>query len=156
MNIPGFTITIKRKDTMSLDTSYTGKAFPREQVTLTTDMVSSLHDTVSRLVPGLDTVTYAPIFLTLGNMLLFHSTDKLWPTLAEIGINAERMLHTRESYEYHEPLFAGDIIDVELCMEDMYESELFKKVTVRVDFFRQNTLCQVMRLELLEPGAENG
>jgi len=62
------------------------------------------HDLETAIKAGFADLPVPP---TYHSAILFHAYEGLFPELERLGIDTRRILHVREEYDYHRPLYAG-------------------------------------------------
>ena len=59
-----------------------------------------------------------PVPLTFQTSFLFWGYPLLYTDMREIGIDVDRMVHLKEQYQYHSPLYIGDTVTSSVTIAD--------------------------------------
>jgi acyl dehydratase len=78
-----------------------------------------------------------PVPPTFQTVFQFWGYQDLWKDMTSIGIDVARLLHMKEEYTYHKPLFPGDTVRAEVTVEDIRTGKM-DMVTFLLHYFNQN------------------
>ena len=68
---------------------------------------------------GHPSILAPPTFLTV----VGHEQEKPYKYITDLGINFGKILHAGQTYKYHKPVYAGDVITMESQIVDLYEKK---------------------------------
>ncbi|MDH5656680.1 MAG: MaoC family dehydratase N-terminal domain-containing protein, partial [Spirochaetia bacterium] len=60
-----------------------------------------------------------PVPPTFQTVFVFWGYPEIWNDMKSLGIDVERLLHMKEQYHYHHPVYPGDEITPEGSVEDV-------------------------------------
>tara|TARA_Y100001960_G_C14605207_1_gene792887 strand:- start:637 stop:1074 length:438 start_codon:yes stop_codon:yes gene_type:complete len=68
---------------------------------------------------GHPSILAPPTFLTV----VGHEQEKPYKYITDLGIDFGKILHAGQTYKYHKPVYAGDVITMESQIVDLYEKK---------------------------------
>lgn len=82
-----------------------------------------------------------PVPPTFQTVFQFWGYTEIWDDMRSLGIDVERLLHMKENYTYHSPIYPGDVMQVQPEVSDVKIGKM-DMVTFGINYKNQdNVLC---------------
>ena len=143
---------------MALDLSYKGKEFPSFTFEVERSKIKELcmaigddnpiffDKTAARNVGYEDT----PVSLTFPTVMNFWGYPEIWDRMKEIGVDIQRLLHTKEEYEYFSPIYPGDTITGTVSVDSMRDGAM-GMVAFKSTYSRDSKTVLVAKMTVMIP-----
>jgi acyl dehydratase len=117
---------------MALDMSYKGKEFPSFTFDVERSKIKELCMAIGDDNPIFFDTTAAgnagykdtPASLTFPTVMNFWGYPEIWDRMKEIGVDIQRLLHTKEEYDYFRPIYPGDKITGTVSVDSMRDGAM--------------------------------
>lgn len=90
-----------------------------------------------------------PAPLTFATVMLFWGYPVIWDRLTEMGFDLSKMLHTREDYEYIDPIYPGDRLEGRGGVESVTVNSLAQIAVFKCTFYREEKPVLICRLTMM-------
>jgi len=90
-----------------------------------------------------------PVSLTFATLMNFWGYPEIWTKMKEIGIDAKKLLHAGEEYEYFEPIYPGDIIKGFVTVESLRSSDTMDIATFKTTFSRDGKTVLIAHMKIV-------
>lgn len=90
-----------------------------------------------------------PAPLTFATVMNFWGYPEIWDRMVEAGINIKKLLHAKEEYEYHNPIYPGDVITGVVSIESMRSSSKMDMVTFKTVYKRGSDIVTVAKMSII-------
>ncbi|RJQ65561.1 MAG: hypothetical protein C4519_27805 [Desulfobacteraceae bacterium] len=92
-----------------------------------------------------------PAPLTFCTTLLFKGCPGLWQILQDIGLDINRMLHTKEEYEFFGVVYPGDHLQSSLSIDLVHSTATTDIVSIRNSVTRDGEQVVIVKTTLISP-----
>jgi hypothetical protein len=96
-----------------------------------------------------------PAPLTFATLMNFWGYPEIWDRMKEIGIDAKRLLHAAEDYEYFEPIYPGDKIKGTVKVDALRSSDAMDIATFQTTFSRDDQTVLIAKMKIVVMKGEN-
>lgn len=86
---------------------------------------------------------------TFSTAILFHGNPNFFSDIASIGVDIKRLLHMKEEYTYHEPIYPGMTVHCQSQVIDVKTGKMDMLTTKGTMHDQDGNLCMEMEMAIV-------